>query len=177
MSFNPHISLTFQDFSPELRFREFIPLTRRHTETLPASTVISKLKLWINYTDQRIDCPVCKAFLGDPQVKWTATYSSVPAGFWEAPGSLWSYTHTHHMIQYPQFTFRSQVYASFTRRLLAGPVMSVTRDQTVCERSPLCDVWMKNTPFRERIQLVFHRERRQPQWKGRTMQIIHQIFT
>ena len=75
--------------------------------------------------------------------------------------------------QWTWLMFRSQVPASFTRRLLAGPAVSVTRDWIAGERSPLCVLWMKNTPFRERIQLVFHRESRQTGLVNRENNVHH----
>lgn len=80
--------------------------------------------------------------------------------------------------QCPRFIFRSRVCVPISQGDCWQAAVSVTRAWIAAERGPLCVLSMKNTPFRERIQQGFHRERRQPRWekKMRTIQIFHSIF-
>lgn len=68
----------------------------------------------------------------------------------------------------PTVHFQKPGACQFHKEIAGRPTASVTGDWIAGERDPLCVLSMKNTPFRERIQLVFHRERRQPRWKKKS---------
>lgn len=173
------ITLCLQCSSLKLKLREVTPLTQSHTGTLPelssgcqplAGGELHRVKgSWLPLVEKR------------PQGELRDLPAPPPYQYQSGPWLSGSPTHNagpyfpRHWC--PRFIFRSRVHASFTRRLLAGPEVSVTIDWIASERGSLCLLSVKNTPFRERIQLVFHRERRQPRWKMRTIQIIHLIFT
>lgn len=180
-----HLILTIilypQCFSLKLRLREVIPLTWSHT------TYPSQLKEWapasgfmFSHIEKSLAVSVERSS-EDPSAGSEPRPLISPASTRAAPGSqgalhpTWGPRFSRDLC--PWFLFRSRVHASFTRRLLAGSVVSVTRHWIASQRGPLCVLWMKNTPFRERIQLDFHRERRQLHEKREQCRSFTRFFT
>ena len=163
-------------FCLKVKLREVMPLTQSHRASY-LYVVVFRLRLLVSHIEERAWLPPVESNsrrrqrrLGSLVTALSPPWRGRSLGLREPPtrrGPCFS------SRQWTWFMFRSQVPASFARRLLAGPAVSVTRDWIAGERSPLCVLWMKNTPFRERIQLVFHRERRQTGLVNRENNVHH----